>query len=300
LHFFFVPAMYRFVWAIPIVAGTPTPWGERPSECVVEVPHASSVVQIGDSVGLRDADGNVQIVNVPGVCRDDVVMRQMQSRNQLQQVNFSTDGWLDNKGYTYNSGFSKFTGSFNVPANPPNPRQPETLYYFFGMENLIGGPVNILQPVLTWGDESEGAVGGWSIWSWACCPSYITFNSKNVGGLQEGMIVDGVIKRENSDTWIVDTSFVDLDGERHNTTLTAEVGSYTYNWADVTLEVYNVTSCDQHSPGKVTFQNLDLYGSNGEKLAPQWSGADRSECGGVVTVEDSRTISIQHSTDVVV
>lgn len=293
-------AMHHFAFAIPAVAAMSTPWGERPSQCVVEVPHSSTLVHLQDSVGLRDAEGNVEIVNVPDACRDDDVMRKMHSRHQGQQDNFSTNGWLDNKGYTDNSGFSKFTGSFNVPSNPPNPQQPETLYYFFGMENLIGGPVNILQPVLTWGDETEGAVGGWSIWSWACCPSYITFNSKNVGGLQEGMLVDGVIQRDNSDTWTVDTSFVDLAGQRHNSTLVAEVGAYTYNWADVTLEVYNVTSCDQHSPGKVTFQNLELYGSNGEQLAPQWSGADSSECGGVVTVEDQGTISIQHNTNVVV
>jgi len=293
-------AMHHFAFAIPAVAAMSTPWGERPSQCVVEVPHSSTLVHLQDSVGLRDAEGNVEIVNVPDACRDDDVMRKMHSRHRGQQDNFSTNGWLDNKGYTDNSGFSKFTGSFNVPSNPPNPQQPETLYYFFGMENLIGGPVNILQPVLTWGDETEGAVGGWSIWSWACCPSYITFNSKNVGGLQEGMLVDGVIQRDNSDTWTVDTSFVDLAGQRHNSTLVAEVGAYTYNWADVTLEVYNVTSCDQHSPGKVTFQNLELYGSNGEQLAPQWSGADSSECGGVVTVEDQGTISIQHNTNVVV
>jgi len=218
------------------------------------------------------------------------------ARTATLRAESTTDGWLDNVAYTYNAGYTKFTGSFNVPANPPRPQKPETLYYFPGMENL-GGPVNILQPVLTWGDETEGAVGGWSVWSWACCPSDITFNSKNVGGLQEGMIVDGVMEK-SGDTWRIDTAFTDSSGKRQNTTLLADLGRYTYNWADVTLEVYNLTDCAQHSPGEVKFTDLKLYGASGEQLSPQWSGAKSSSCGGRVTVHDAATISIQHTTGV--
>lgn len=280
------------------VAGVPTPFGDRPAACVVEVPEGSSVVETDTGVALRDASGALEHVHVPNECHEDgIVERLKQRRAQKQQSGSaaSTDGWLDNKGYTYNAGYSRFTGSWNVPADPPNPRKPETLYYFFGMENLIGGPVSILQPVLTWGDESEGASGGWSVWSWACCPSSITFNSKNIGGLQEGMKVDGVIQRMDSGNWRIDTVFTDTAGQVQNTSLTA-AQPYTYNWADVTLEVYNLTSCSMHSPGKVQFENLDLYGSSGNKLTPSWTGASTSSCGGRFEVQDYRTMSIQHST----
>jgi len=42
------------------------------------------------------------------------------------------------------------------------------VYYFLGMQNMEGGPVSILQPMLAYeGNEWTGA-------SWACCPSNIT------------------------------------------------------------------------------------------------------------------------------
>merc|ERR1712026_591447 len=138
-------------------------------------------------------------------------------------------------------------------------------------------------------------MGGWSVWSWACCPSYITFNSKNIGGLQEGMIINGTIERTESNAWRIDTAFTDKIGQRKNTTLVAQVGPTTYNWADVTLEVYNLTNCGQHSSGTVTFTDLSLYDAQGRHLTPRWSGASTSSCGGVVSVQDPQTISIKHT-----
>lgn len=274
-----------------LVAAVSTPWGHRSASCVVTVPEGAVVLEDGS---LQHPDGLIEKVEVAEECHTDEVMQRHAERRGNLGEDMTTDGWLDNKGYTYNSGFSRFTGHWNVPEDPPSPQQPETLYWFFGMENLAGGPVSILQPVLTWGDESEGASGGWSVWSWACCPSSITYNSKNIGGLKSGMQIDGLIEADGGN-WKIDTAFTDESGQRQNTTLIA-YQPYAYTWADVTLEVYNVTRCSMHSPGKVTFEELNLFGASGTELTPAWSGADYSSCGGVVNVMDSKTISIQHST----
>ena len=41
-----------------------------------------------------------------------------------------------------------------------------------------GALTSIHQPVLTWGDETEGGIGGWHIWSWTCCPKNVTWHSE--------------------------------------------------------------------------------------------------------------------------
>jgi len=276
--------------ALPLTTAVQTPFGERSAKCVVEIPDGASVIRTESGVSLQLATGEVQEVEVPQECHEDGVVERLAAQRQGRLTASSPMAWLDNQGYTYNPGFGKFTGSFNVPANPPSPTG-QILYYFFGMENLEGGEVNILQPVLTWGEGN-----GWSLWSWACCPSNITTHSRNIGGLREGMKVDGNIYRKNSDTWVVDSAFKDDSGDTKHTTLTAQVGSFQYNWADVTLEVYSISSCAQHSPGKVTFENLEISDAAGSKLTPEWTGATRTSCGGVMTVEDAATISIQHST----
>ena len=39
------------------------------------------------------------------------------------------------------------------------------------------------QPVLTWGDETEGGQfpGQWHLWSWTCCPKNLTWHSPDIG-----------------------------------------------------------------------------------------------------------------------
>merc|ERR1712187_507376 len=73
--------------------------------------------------------------------------------------------WIDEAGFTYNAGFSKMTGYNNIPDAPRS--NPGTDYWFLGMQNMRGGPVSILQPVLTYRSS-------WTAASWACCPSNIT------------------------------------------------------------------------------------------------------------------------------
>ena len=42
----------------------------------------------------------------------------------------------------------------------------------------IGSLTSIHQPVLTWGDQTEGGLyEGWHLWSWTCCPKNLTWHS---------------------------------------------------------------------------------------------------------------------------
>merc|ERR1711862_407401 len=93
---------------------------------------------------IEHGNGTLESVFVHPKCHTDEVALKLARRRSGDEPN----EWKDNAGYTYRSGYSKFTGKYNIPSDPRSGGQ--ILYYFIGMENTGGGPVNILQPVLGW------------------------------------------------------------------------------------------------------------------------------------------------------
>jgi len=271
------------------IYGIPTPFGERLAQCVLEVPDGAVLFSTDDGgLGLRHASGVNELISVPPECHNDTAaLHQARAarRTKVQSdVGSSVGRWVDNTGFTHNAGFGKFTGSYNIPKNPK--RGGQILYYFIGTENLNGGgEVSILQPVL----EYSGG-GSWSLASWACCPSGITPKSKAITGLQTGTMIDGVIERLDSQNWQI----VSTVRGGQSTTLKANL-PHTYTWADVTLEVYSISSCDQYPVDKVTFSQLSIQDESMVHLTPQWSGGKATECQGVTTVVDDETITIGHN-----
>ena len=67
-----------------------------------------------------------------------------------------------------------------------------------------------------------------------------------------------------------------------------------FNWADATLEVYNVKSCAEFAGGAMHFANLSMWDEHGTGLAPRWLSTGPKVCGGKTTV-DSDKITIEHS-----
>jgi len=162
----------------------------------------------------------------------------------------------------------------------------QVLFYFIGMQdNDDPSAVNIIQPVLTWGNGHKE----WYLQSWACCPKNITVNSPPLFGLQPGSQVGGTIVRVRDSTWKIDSEF---NGK--HTTLNAQVGDYIYNWADVTLEIYYVSSCSEFATGKAYFNNLVLTDKQGQTLSPKWTFTGASQCSGKIVQSGAAQIFIQH------
>merc|ERR1712130_1089965 len=105
--------------------------------------------------------------------------------------------WIDEAGFTYSAGFSEMTGWNNIPDAPSS--EPGTDYWFLGMQNNGDGPVNILQPVLTYSGSE------WTAASWACRPSNITTTGPTIGPFREGDQMYGAMTRTNGYTWKIDT-----------------------------------------------------------------------------------------------
>jgi len=269
-----------------------TPFGERPAECVIEV--ADDAVITETTTGLQVTEnGIIRNFQVPQVCNEDnIAERYRMAKLQAGKPAAIINGWLDNAGWyppTAQSQLDSFTATYTVPQDPAVSRT-NVLFYFIGMQDNAAprDEVNIIQPVLTWGN----GIAGWNAASWACCPKNITTRSPSLRGIRAGDTVSGIIKRLDPFTWSIDTRW---NGQ--NTTLRAQVGGYNYNWADVTLEVYNIdtTMCGMFGNGPMKFSNLVLKDVQGEVLSPKYTLTGPTACNGRLQIAANSDITITHN-----
>jgi len=269
-----------------------TPFGVRPKNCVLELPSGSSVREHDEGL-LVITPTSKYIHPVPAECHlDDPVgqYNEFKRTGRLQSEAFPLNGWLDYAGWyppNSESNLDSFTSTYTVPGNPTTNGQ-QVLFYFIGMQDNAYTAVNIVQPVLTWGN----GVPGWNLASWDCCPKNITVQSKTITGFGAGDQIKGTIQRIDSYDWLIDATIVKSGA---NTTLYSHVGSYLYNWADVTLEVYTVTSCNQFAVGPMTFSDLVLKDVQQDVLSPQWTFTRATDCSGKIAQTDATTMYIQHN-----
>jgi hypothetical protein len=80
--------------------------------------------------------------------------------------------------------------------------------------------------------------------------------------------------------------------EKSATTLTVETKGLTFDWADVTLEVYSVTSCDLFPRDSIVFSNLTIQASGGQVITPKWDLYEGKTCTEAVKVVDDSTVEI--------
>jgi len=277
-----------------------TPYGYRPRQCVMEVP-SGSLVGTDPATGKLRVESPlgestvVKMFDSPPECAEDIqdIYTRMVLKKKMKPTNatapFPINGWLDYTGWyppTGQSNLQKFTSTYTIPNNPTT-STPQTLFYFIGMQDNDNSEyLNIIQPVLTWGNGNPS----WYVQSWACCPSNITVSSPALTGLQQGQNMNGVISRASADVWTIDSEWMG-----QHTTLNAQVGDMLYNWADVTLEVYNVNNCQQFANGMFTAAKLALYDNLNQRLTPQWTYTSPTSCSGTIQSAGANTITIKHN-----
>jgi len=275
-----------------------TPFGPRPANCVQEVPSGSYLVERGNFVEAHLDNGTVLSFPIQQDCvefhREWAVKRIATHRarraNQTSGITPAPlDGWLDYVGYYPPKEVNTFSGTYTVPPDPTT-QSNQVLFYFIGTENLQGsGILSILQPVLTWGNGHSK----WNMASWNCCPGGQTWTSSFLTNIQAGGTVSGVIDTTSGGAdWSVTSTY---NGQ--NVVLTVPTAQRDFNWVDVTLETYTVTSCQQFPAGACTFENMALTVSGGASNSPSWTldSAEPSECAGKVTVTSPSTVSISHT-----
>jgi hypothetical protein len=287
-------ALLVLATAFPPEGHVITPYGVRPKACVIELESGEMYSEVPEGVKISSKiDGVVHeriVVPAPECHQDNIVERVKTRHEQKQSGAFPINGWLDNAGWyppTSEANIYKFTSTYTIPGNPAQ-NSGQVLFFFIGTQDNDAAAVNILQPVLTWGN----GLPGWNAASWACCPKNITVQSKSIPNLSAGQHLAGTILRQNADTWMIDTRIVETG---QNTTLYAQVGDYNYNWVDVTQEVYSVTSCQQFAQGPTTFASLTITDAAMNVITPSWSITGATDCQGVESQVSATTITIQHN-----
>jgi len=257
----------------------------------MEVPNGALVTEKDGRLSVTHPSGEVELRPVPPECHDDAA-RLAAERKAKKATSGIADGWLDYGGYYSEQGrdsLKSFTGSYTIPAAPKTVGD-QTIYYFIGMQDNGDRAVNIVQPVLTFGQPVNGqGPASWNVASWCCCPSNITTHSHSVGPLKPGDVLKTLIERDDASTWTIDA----ITPSQQHATLKVDVGDYIYNWADVTLEVYKVQTCDQLPSGVATFSNMSLTGKDGP-TKPVWTFTHPTACNGKIG-GDAQTVTIQHN-----
>jgi hypothetical protein len=252
-----------------------TPFGYRRAECVHQAKngHRLRPTSVGVEVVENSSGRVIEFHPKLDVCEEEAEEIRKNLLNKREGVS-ATNGWLDYVSYTPTFNVADFYGQYTVPANPKISLN-QVLFYFIGVENLKQSPVTILQPVLTWGNGHTG----WNMASWNCCPSGQTWTSDFILNLQTGQVLNGYINVTTSTSTIVS----ELVGGS-SVTLEIDTNSRNFDWMDVTLEVYSVSTCGQFSQGSMTISDMSAHDVRGNKLSPNWADATGSTlCSGKQT-----------------
>jgi len=286
-----------------------TPFGERPAECVLEVPHGSRVEEHPDGTAallITTTDGAQYRHATPLTCLKEKASKPMTSSisdcPDRTCNSLPCNDWIDNAG---NMNTTTFIGSMSaqyVTPEGPGRAGDQTLFYFIGAENTNGCPrsgnnLAILQPVLTYDPASycHGSRYGWCMASWYCCPSSVTVHSTYIQNIQPGDVYLGKLTYSAAaDEYVVTGQ--NINDPRYATTLNCPRQGRNFNWADVTLEVYAVSTCDYFAQGPMYFNSITLQDMNGVDIQPNWTLTSNKPCNGVIKVlNNGKDFLVQHS-----
>jgi len=245
-----------------------TPFGYFHPSCVLRLAEGEMLLDGGRV--LQRADGALENVLPCGYPRF-TPSGEMVDATGIEPPTIS-HAYVEYVTVTTTSSFGELKATWTVPPSP-TANNGQTLYFFPGLED-INHVVSILQPVLGWNADFNGA---WGIASWNCCPSGITVESSPLS-ISSGNKILGTIKDTCSagtlscSTWNVTTENMSTG---HTTTLsnTPSVGQ-TFNWAFAgAMEVYSISKCsDYPSNASLTFSGIGLYDDKFNQIPdPAWS-----------------------------
>ena len=256
-----------------------TPFGKFPAEHVHEHPTGSTVHhdETQEIVRVTLPDGSTKHYEP----NPDFIPPEPQPPITIN------DGWFNYTGWYPPQNVGKFTATYIVPNTPTNIGN-QILYYFIGVQDNSSSPLTILQPVLAF----QGWATGWNLASWNCCPQGQVHHTNFITGLQPGDTVTASIEKTGPQEYTIDGTW-----QGQTASLRINTGAELFNWADVTLEVYNISSCDQFAVGPMKFLDLSLTGVDGTPLVPSWTlypSGGATSCDGGLTITGNMIVIEQN------
>jgi hypothetical protein len=175
-------------------------------------------------------------------------------------------GWVEYASRLQPAGswYKQITANWTVPVSPlAYYVSSQLVYYTFpGLQQTY-----IIQPVLQYG----GGGNSWVMASWHCNSSlgcvHSPFTNTVAGHALFGSVVSSNCVGANC-TWTITTRDVTSNVQ----TVLTKTDTYNYQWGvGGSVEVYNLTSCDQFPIRGVFYSNIKLYDQNNVLLSPNWS-----------------------------
>jgi len=308
-----------------------TPFGRRPEECVREVPHGSVVSEENGQLKVAHPSFGEVLHDVPSHCREmqpeQRVPRttdagwghQCDSNSSLPECacnnppctcnSLPCNSWMDNAGlWTHPQSIGGFSSVYTVPQTPLAGDTGQTLFWFIGAENTDGLPRHgnfsgpngrtILQPVLTYAPSTNcggKSKNGWCFSNWNCCPAGMTTHSPYDYDYKPGDEIFAYFNLTKPGVFEIGSRNL-RTGVQNGPLEAVSPGAWRFNWADATLEVYNVKRCDEFAGGTMKFGELKLWDTDMIRiLKNDWLLTSERPCGGLTKQQDSQTITVQHN-----
>jgi len=225
--------------------------GYRPSECIHQVPIGSSL--------SKEKDGSVTVIT-PEQITYSIPPCDKMSVQLARQI--SDSGWIAYANF--NAGnFSSYNGTWKVPKLPKSLGDGQIVYFFTGLEDDAGD--EIIQPVLQYGADVDGGGEYWGIACWWVTSSdqyiYSTLVKVAVGDT-----IFGYMNLLPNASWLIGAV---VNGKPTTALTMANVATQTFS--SVTLEAYQMQSCDDYPNDKgITFTSL-IMKDQGKAVTPTWT-----------------------------
>jgi len=271
-------------------------------ECVHHVPDNALLVETADGGHdvLHQATGQL-LFHVPlKRCPPPPLAAPKESRSNGDNDKDTVDvtpyqGWNAYVDYIQTKTYDTFFARWNIPAAPKTYTAGKVVFYFNGLQDSSASKtIDIIQPVIQYGQSAAGGAGYWGVASWYVDSTDQAFHS-TLKQIPANSNIIGNMTRLNSTCWFIGAT----DGSVQSplsickrATLINQPSAY------VTCEAY-AASCANYPPagktGQITFTSVHLTDQGGA-VSPTWQRVvETGICGNNVTVVSPSTISIGRS-----
>lgn len=190
--------------------------------------------------------------------------------SQIKGATPTNSGWIEYAILNTTSSWSRIVANWNVPLPPLAPYNLSNQTYFT-FPGIQSGSF-VIQPVIQFGASGAGGGSVWGMASWRCGPPGGPCFHSALKVIAPGDAIHGDVTATNCSggncTWTI-TSQDLTNGQQ--TTLTATDTQGYFQAVGGSVEVYNITSCDQYPITGISFGSIGLFNPAGGAVVPSWT-----------------------------
>jgi len=144
------------------------------------------------------------------------------------------------------------------------------LYYWIGLQDRQSPDNPVIQPVLSFVPGSSA--DNWYFESWNCCPAGHKIKSTSVAVTGPGERLLAKMSRDPSGLYTINSTNAQGQSSILISDDTNSAIVRTWDWADIVLETYAISDCQQYSSGgEMAFEGMQLLDASGDPISSTWT-----------------------------